>query len=492
MLWIKAFHIVFVTCWFAGLFYLPRIFVNLALLAPGAAAERERLLLMARKLLRFTTLLSAPALALGVWLWLGYGIGRGPGSGWMHAQLAVVPLVIGYHHGWRRRCCWWCSSRFAASAHAPELRGAAGAELRGADRLCQPVPVRGLARAGHRPAGVSAGGAAPAILDLVRCADQCRRLCAAGFFAGAGPAAHRLGPQGGAAGHAGGGAAVAGNGVLADLSAPAGAVQPGSGAQCRWRAGGGLDRGLPGTPRRARALARLARALAPARCPRRHGAAGAVAAGIAFSGRRAFRAGPGAAAAGDGADRLAGPYPIDPVDAVDAVDPAARWPAIAPDRAGAAVPRWRTAMRRAGAARPLPVGLLRDPPGAAPRAAGAGAGGTGHRAHGAVGRAELGPGPCLAVAEPARPPRAFGCAGAGLAAARPAAPGLRGHAAAGAGLAVGAAQPGAHQRLLCPDLAALGAGPLHPLLWPGPVARLALALCHIAVCAAAGIGPAAA
>src|SRR6218665_2363140 len=99
MLWIKAFHIVFVTCWFAGLFYLPRIFVNLALLAPGAAAERARLLLMARKLLRFTTLLSAPALALGVWLWLGYGIGRGPGSGWMHAKLAVVLLVIGYHHG---------------------------------------------------------------------------------------------------------------------------------------------------------------------------------------------------------------------------------------------------------------------------------------------------------------------------------------------------------------------------------------------------------
>src|SRR6218665_2050510 len=99
MLWIKAFHIVFVTCWFAGLFYLPGIFVNLALLAPGAAAERERLLLMARKLLRFTTLLSAPALALGVWLWLGYGIGRGPGSGWMHAKLAVVLLVIGYHQG---------------------------------------------------------------------------------------------------------------------------------------------------------------------------------------------------------------------------------------------------------------------------------------------------------------------------------------------------------------------------------------------------------
>jgi putative membrane protein len=53
---------------------------------------------MARKLLRFTTLLAVPALALGLWLFLGYGIGRGPGSGWMHAKLAVVVLVIGYHH----------------------------------------------------------------------------------------------------------------------------------------------------------------------------------------------------------------------------------------------------------------------------------------------------------------------------------------------------------------------------------------------------------
>ncbi|NUO73616.1 MAG: CopD family protein [Frateuria sp.] len=96
MLWVKAFHIVFVASWFAGLFYLPRIYVNLAMVAPGSVAERERLLLMARKLLRFTTLLAVPALALGLWLWLGYGIGRG--SGWMHAKLTVVLLVIGYHH----------------------------------------------------------------------------------------------------------------------------------------------------------------------------------------------------------------------------------------------------------------------------------------------------------------------------------------------------------------------------------------------------------
>ncbi|GAB3367805.1 MULTISPECIES: CopD family protein [Giesbergeria] len=98
MLWIKSFHIIFVASWFAGLFYLPRIFVNLAMVTPGSVAERERLLLMARKLLRFTTLLAVPAIGLGLWLWIGYGIGWGPGNGWMHAKLTLVALVLGYHH----------------------------------------------------------------------------------------------------------------------------------------------------------------------------------------------------------------------------------------------------------------------------------------------------------------------------------------------------------------------------------------------------------
>ena len=98
MLWIKAFHIIFVASWFAGLFYLPRIFVNLAMVEPHSLEERARLLLMARKLLRFTTLLSLPALALGVWLWWVYGIGKGPGNGWMDVKLLLVVLVIGYHH----------------------------------------------------------------------------------------------------------------------------------------------------------------------------------------------------------------------------------------------------------------------------------------------------------------------------------------------------------------------------------------------------------
>ena len=99
MLWIKAFHIVFVASWFAGLFYLPRIFVNLAMVEAGSLAEEERLLLMARKLMRFTTLLMVPAVGLGLVLWLYYGIGlTGPGNAWMHAKFTLVLLVMGYHH----------------------------------------------------------------------------------------------------------------------------------------------------------------------------------------------------------------------------------------------------------------------------------------------------------------------------------------------------------------------------------------------------------
>lgn len=98
MLWIKAFHIVFVASWFAGLFYLPRLFVNLASVPADSHAERERLLMMARKLYRFSTMLMGVALALGLVLWLVYGVGRGPGNGWMHAKLGLVVVAIGYHH----------------------------------------------------------------------------------------------------------------------------------------------------------------------------------------------------------------------------------------------------------------------------------------------------------------------------------------------------------------------------------------------------------
>ena len=98
MLWIKAFHIVFVASWFAGLFYMPRLFVNLATVPADSHAERERLLLMARKLYRFSSLLMVPALVLGLVLWLYYGVGRGPGNAWLHVKLLLVVGAIGYHH----------------------------------------------------------------------------------------------------------------------------------------------------------------------------------------------------------------------------------------------------------------------------------------------------------------------------------------------------------------------------------------------------------
>lgn len=93
MLWIKTFHIVFVTSWFAGLFYLPRIYVNLAQAQdPGSSAT---LLGMARRLYRFMTPLAVLAIVFGLWLFLGYGLGRG--QGWMHAKLFFVVLLIAYH-----------------------------------------------------------------------------------------------------------------------------------------------------------------------------------------------------------------------------------------------------------------------------------------------------------------------------------------------------------------------------------------------------------
>ena len=91
MLWVKAFHIILVTSWFAGLFYLPRIYVNLAM--AKQEAEIGRLLLMAGKLYRFMTPLGVLALALGTWLWLGFGFS----GGWLHAKLFLVLLLVLYH-----------------------------------------------------------------------------------------------------------------------------------------------------------------------------------------------------------------------------------------------------------------------------------------------------------------------------------------------------------------------------------------------------------
>ena len=109
MLLIKSFHLIFVISWFAGLFYLPRIYVNLAMVAEDSVAERQRLLLMAGKLYRFMLPLAILALASGVWLWLAYGFG----GGWLHVKLSLVGVLVAYH--------WWCGrllQRFSANGNA--------------------------------------------------------------------------------------------------------------------------------------------------------------------------------------------------------------------------------------------------------------------------------------------------------------------------------------------------------------------------------------
>lgn len=94
MLWIKALHIFFVIAWMAGVFYLPRIFVNLAMETDKNTTAR--LLLMARKLYKFSMLLSVFALLFGaILVYMQYGVHM---PGWLHAKLTLVVLVIGYHH----------------------------------------------------------------------------------------------------------------------------------------------------------------------------------------------------------------------------------------------------------------------------------------------------------------------------------------------------------------------------------------------------------
>lgn len=91
MLWIKALHIIFVASWFAGLFYLPRLFVNHAMVNDAATIAQFKL--MERKLYKFMTPLGVLALVFGTWIWLGYGY---TGT-WLHIKLALVGVLVAYH-----------------------------------------------------------------------------------------------------------------------------------------------------------------------------------------------------------------------------------------------------------------------------------------------------------------------------------------------------------------------------------------------------------
>ncbi len=91
MLTVKALHIIFVVSWFAGLFYLPRIFVNHAMVKDKAT--QDRLALMERKLYGFVTPIGLIAVSLGLYLWFGYGFA----GGWLHVKTTLVVFLIAYH-----------------------------------------------------------------------------------------------------------------------------------------------------------------------------------------------------------------------------------------------------------------------------------------------------------------------------------------------------------------------------------------------------------
>ena len=94
MLWIKALHIIFMVTWFAGLFYLPRLFVYHAMSADRATQDQFKV--MERKLyFGITTPGGVLTIASGLWLWLGYGIGSQ--SLWLTGKIALVVVLAGYH-----------------------------------------------------------------------------------------------------------------------------------------------------------------------------------------------------------------------------------------------------------------------------------------------------------------------------------------------------------------------------------------------------------
>ncbi len=95
MLWLKALHIVFMVSWFAGLFYLPRLFVYHAMAEDPAS--RETLTVMERKLYRFVTPIMWLTVLFGTALIVGYGMDWFRSQGWLHAKLALVAVLMGYH-----------------------------------------------------------------------------------------------------------------------------------------------------------------------------------------------------------------------------------------------------------------------------------------------------------------------------------------------------------------------------------------------------------
>ncbi|MBQ0755445.1 MAG: protoporphyrinogen oxidase HemJ [Gammaproteobacteria bacterium] len=110
IVWVKAFHLIAVICWFAALFYLPRLFVYHAMAEDEVSKERFKL--MERKLYRgIMTPAMIVTIVLGAWL-LGGNWDYYKTQGWMHAKLTLVFLLVGYHH-----ICLSYMKKFAADVN---------------------------------------------------------------------------------------------------------------------------------------------------------------------------------------------------------------------------------------------------------------------------------------------------------------------------------------------------------------------------------------
>ena len=95
MLWVKALHVFFMVSWFAGVFYLPRLFVYHAV--SEEKTTRDQLKIMERKLYRFITPIMWITIGLGLWMLYDYAWNSWSGMGWLHLKLLLVALLIGYH-----------------------------------------------------------------------------------------------------------------------------------------------------------------------------------------------------------------------------------------------------------------------------------------------------------------------------------------------------------------------------------------------------------
>lgn len=100
MLWVKAFHIVFMVTWFAGLFYLPRLFVYHA--DTSDSISNERFKLMEKRLMGITHIGAGLTLLFGVWLLAGWRMDLFSNGAWFHAKLLLIFVLLGYHHACMR------------------------------------------------------------------------------------------------------------------------------------------------------------------------------------------------------------------------------------------------------------------------------------------------------------------------------------------------------------------------------------------------------